>query len=372
MYKYAILVCMLIAYSNAQCPSITTASGSFAPTGVICSGDLIFEDNFNDLNLERWQHEATLAGGGNWEFQWYLNNRSNSYTQDGVLHIRPTLTVEILGEDGLRSAQISSHGGGAPYDTCTNPSFYGCERSGFADSVLNPIRSARLRTLPSFAFKYGRIEISARNPAGDWLWPALWLMPKRNEYGTWPVSGEIDLMESRGNLNLIQNGENIGAEHVGQTLHFGPYVTLNAWDTATFARKQPGNPFSNDFHRYQMEWTPNYIRFLIDDIETGVVGPGFWDRGGFAQRAPGTENPWRFASPMAPFDQEFYVIINLAVGGIAYFPDDAQNPGGKPWSNTSGQASTDFWVGRNQWEPTWNLGTDNANFRIDYVRVWAI
>lgn len=81
---------------------------------------------------------------------------------------------------------------------CTNPSFWGCERTGTPTNVINPIRSARVRTVNSFAFRYGRIEVQARIPSGDWLWPAIWLMPKYNAYGTWPASGEIDLMESRG------------------------------------------------------------------------------------------------------------------------------------------------------------------------------
>lgn len=50
--------------------SITTASGQFAPRGPFRPGQLIFEENFNELNFEKWQHELTVSGGGNWEFQW--------------------------------------------------------------------------------------------------------------------------------------------------------------------------------------------------------------------------------------------------------------------------------------------------------------
>jgi len=56
-----------------------------------------------------------------------------------------------------------------------------------------------LRTAESFAFKYGRVEVKAKTPVGDWLWPAIWLLPKDQEYGQWPASGEIDIFESRGN-----------------------------------------------------------------------------------------------------------------------------------------------------------------------------
>lgn len=260
--------------------------------------------------------------------------------------------------------------------SCTNAAFYGCERQGTPSNVLNPIRAARLRTFESFAFKYGRVEINARLPVGDWLWPALWFMPRRNAYGTWPVSGEIDLMESRGNRNLVQNGVNIGVEQVGSTLHFGPYVGLNAYSTAHGTlNRASGYGWNDAFHRYGMTWTPTEISFSIDGsvYNTISVGTGFWNRGGFASSAPGVQNPWRYGSAMAPFDQEFYLLINLAVGGTAYFPDDATNPGGKPWNNNSPTAASDFWNGRSQWLSGWNLGTDKtASFQIDYVRIWAV
>lgn len=75
---------------------------------------------------------------------------------------------------------------------------------------------------------------------------------------------------------------------------------------------------------------------------------------------------------MAPFDQYFYIIANVAVGGTAYFSDDVTNPGGKPWSNNSPQAATDFWNGRGQWLPTWNFANTDRCMKIDYIRVWAI
>lgn len=119
------------------------------------------------------------------------------------------------------------------------------------------MRSARLRTVESFAFKYGKVEVSAKMPSGDWLWPAIWFMPKDNVYGPWPSSGEIDLVESRGNRELIQDGVNVGNEQISSTLHFGPYSESDAWQTTTFERNSvPGKAWPNDLHRYQMEWTP--------------------------------------------------------------------------------------------------------------------
>jgi len=80
----------------------------------------------------------------------------------------------------------------------------------------------------------------------------------------------------------------------------------------------------------------DYIRFGIDDVEMGRITPpagGFYEVGNFASEGIG--NPWSGGSKMAPFDKDFYLILNVAVGGINYFPDGIANPGGKPWVNTS-------------------------------------
>lgn len=73
-----------------------------------------------------------------------------------------------------------------------------------------------------------------------------------------------------------------------------------------------------------MEWSPERLRFSVDGLEVKniEVGSGFWTRGNFDKRQSGT-NIWANGGKAAPFDQEFYFIINLAVGGTSYFPDDA-------------------------------------------------
>jgi len=373
MRSLVILVCT-IAAATAQCvPSVTTAIGTKAPA-TICSGDLIFNDDFNTFDLSTWNHERTAGGGGNWEFQIYNNNRSNSFVRDGKLFIKPTLTTDMYGDGFLESGVLNLHGG-APADVCTNPRDWGCERTGSPTNVLNPLNSARIRTVESFSFTYGRVEVRAKLPAGDWIWPAIWLMPRDNFYGGWPTSGEIDLTEGRGNKQLIQNGQNIGTELSSSTLHFGPFWPLNGYERAHFEKNSaPNNGFDVDFNRFQLEWTPDYIRFSINDEIIGQVTPtagGFWELGQFNSQVGPVDNPWIYGNKMAPFDQPFYLILNVAVGGVnGYFPDGAQNPGGKPWSNTSPQASTDFWNGRNQWLPTWN--GEDAAMQVDYVKIWAL
>lgn len=238
--------------------------------------------------------------------------------------------------------------------------------------MIPPVKSARIRTSQSFSFKYGTVEVRAKLPRGDWLWPAIWLLPRHQEYGLWPASGEIDLMESRGNANLMLNGENIGVNRVSHALHYTP-IWSHLKSTSYSSRNENG--FDTDFHRYRLEWTPELVRFSVDDVVVGTSDGHFWQRGHFDTITPGIDNPWRGGSKLAPFDKEFYLIINLAVGGGGYFPDAAQNPDDKPWVSHATTAMKDFWQARDKWLPTWNLnenGGKNAALQIDYVRVWAV
>lgn len=100
--------------------------------------------------------------------------------------------------------------------------------SGAGGNIINPIQSAKITTVSSFSIKYGRVEVRAKLPQGDWLWPAIWLLPADNAYGQWPASGEIDIMESRGNLNYPTNLGG-GVESFGSTLHWGPDWSQNGY-----------------------------------------------------------------------------------------------------------------------------------------------
>jgi beta-glucanase (GH16 family) len=218
---------------------------------VTAAETLIFSDEFNTLNFNNWEHELTMGGGGNWEFEWYVNNRTNSYVKNGVLYLKPTLTADCIGETTMRTGTVDIWGASAA-DMCTGNAFYGCSRSAAASgNVINPIRSARLRSAKSFAFQYGRIEINAKLPQGDWLWPAIWLLPKHNEYGNWPASGEIDIMESRG------NGANYGGEGgndcFGSTLHWGTNWDQNRF-FLTHKTYKHTESLGNAFHVYGLYW----------------------------------------------------------------------------------------------------------------------
>jgi len=291
--------------------------------------------------------------------------------RDGVLYVAPTLTADTYGEDFLYSGTINLQG-------CTDD--HGCAtccgRTAGGDYIMNPVISARLRTKGSFSFTYGRVEVRARISLGDWLWPAIWLLPEDQVYGYWPKSGELDLMESRGNNALWgwkpeEGGPHIGVEQVCSTLHFGP-DGYNGMDKTHWEKNSaPEHGYDGDFHLYQMEWTPEHMSFSVDGQFYGEVRPpngGFFELGGFPNNVP---NPWANAPNirMAPFDQRFHFILNVAAGGD-FFPEEAYCPYGKPWSRYSDKQFLEFWRGRSNWGPTWK--EEKVAMAVDYIRVWAI
>lgn len=174
--------------------------------------------------------------------------------------------------------------------------------------------SARIHTRDRFAFRYGRIEARMRLPGGQGLWPAFWLLPQEDQYGGWAASGEIDIMEA---VNLGGSGGNT----VHGTIHYG-----GSWPNNQFSSESYVVPAdaTAEFHAYALEWDATEIRWYVD----GVL---------FAMR-----NTWNSSggSFPAPFDQHFYILLNVAVGG---------NWPGSP------DASTVF----------------PATMEVDYVRVYS-
>ena len=142
---------------------------------------LIFRDNFNTLHFQIWEHLKTASHTGNKEFQYYTNNRTNSYIKDRCLYLKPTLTNDTYDDNFLTSDTLDLWGTN-PFSDCTTNQCNGCVRIGTNSSIISPIQSAGLRTIKSFSFKFGKVNIRAKLPKGDWLWPAFWLMPKYNGY----------------------------------------------------------------------------------------------------------------------------------------------------------------------------------------------
>ena len=280
--------------------------------------------------------------------QYYTNNRSNSFVRDGVLYLKPTLTSDFLG-DNLMSGTSIDLWGSTPADQCTGNAFFGCQRvAGGGGNVINPIQSARIRTAQSFSFKYGRVEIRAKLPKGDWIWPALWMLPRYNAYGGWPASGEIDIMESRGNAPGYPEG---GHDAFGSTLHWGPSWNQNQF-AKTHASTAGGASLHEDFHVFGLYWDAQGLYTYLDTDANKVLQVSFaegqgsmWQRAGLANT--GFNNPWQGRGDNAPFDQKFFLIMNVAVGGTAdFFPDGM---GGKMWNNLDPHSVNAFWNAKGQW-----------------------
>ena len=95
---------------------------------------------------------------------------------------------------------------------------------------------------------------------GDWLWPAIWLLPRLNAYGDWPASGEIDIVESRGN----GNGYPGGVDSFGITLHWGPFYPQDGWSKTLATYQLNSGDFSQDFHVFGLVWNQNQLYTYVD------------------------------------------------------------------------------------------------------------
>jgi beta-glucanase (GH16 family) len=157
-------------------------------------------------------------------------------------------------------------------------------------------------------FKYGRVDIRAKLPKGKGIWPALWMLPQNNVFGGWPTSGEIDIMEYLGHETNKVYG----------TLHFGPgpgSTQISRSHTLSTTN------FYDEFHVFSLEWKQDQIKIFVDGILYSTV------------------NKPDVGAATWPFNEDFFFIFNLAVGG---------NWPGSP------DASTYF--------PQWLI--------VDYVRVY--
>jgi beta-glucanase (GH16 family) len=168
------------------------------------------------------------------------------------------------------------------------------------------------------------------------------MMPEDSVYGVWPQSGEIDIMEARGNNYSYPGGRDV----YSTTLHWGNMIQINVSfitnrligpspDTDAFWRTTSQKAlrrtdYSEAFHTFGVEWTEKYLFFYVDTRLQEVLfvsfdTQDFWERGNFATMGDSSEfleNPWsQTDSKSAPFDQEFYLILNVAVGSRnGWFP----------------------------------------------------
>ncbi len=221
-----------------------------------------------------------VGGWGNNELQYYTgpgegyaknydsitNTTENLFIEDGYLKIQPIYDTNDVFQDPFCSD------GSCAYEW--------------------PHTSARVITSSKKIFeKPSRITICFKVPDGTGHWPAIWMLPQGFIEGTktWPTDGEIDLMEARGRV----------ANEIGSTLHFGNTmnrVMINKAETVPNSVN-----FHDKFHSVTFEWEENSIKVFLDTQETP-----FYEE---------TSNSTEFNSNYYPFNESFYLLLNVASGG---------------------------------------------------------
>jgi beta-glucanase (GH16 family) len=344
---------------------------------------LVLEDDFKTLDTSIWNHEIQRGGFGTGSFEWTTDNPKNSYVDEDGLHIIPTLTTEST---NITPAEINNNFvlNLTTAGTCTavsgNPNDCSIRSNITSGAIINPVQSARLNTLGKKTITYGRVEVVAKLPKGDWLWPAIWMMPEPQNpngdgaYGPWPASGEIDIMESRGNPGADYPN---GRDSVTSALYWGPLPAVDAFWKTNGKHNIRRSDYSDKFHTYGLEWNENYLFSYVDTRLVQVLFTKFsdyssmWDHGNFGQtivNKSALNDPWsQTGRKNTPFDQPFYLILNVAVGGTnGFFPDAVAN---KPWGDDSITAPREFWSAQDQWYPTWGAG-DEKGLTVKQVRMW--
>ncbi|CCF34135.1 beta-1,3-glucan-binding protein [Colletotrichum higginsianum] len=318
------------------------------------------------LDSNVWTKEVEVGGFGNGEFQMTTADDENVFIKDGNLFIRPTLTDSALIEKDTVIDLLKD-------GTCTSDQPSSCiaatNTTAGNSSIVPPTRSGRINTKKGATIKYGRVEVVAKLPKGDWLWPAIWMMPVDSTYGPWPLSGEIDILESRGNnWTYSQGGNNIASS----ALHWGPDQANDAWWRTNNKRQALHTTYADGFNTFGLEWSQKYIFTYINSRLLQVLYTNFeepmWQRGDFPQtnsNGSRLEDVWsQTGRANTPFDQRFYLIINVAVGGTNGWFEDGKS--GKPWVGTSPNAKKDFWQARDQWLPTWT----SPELTVSKVSMW--
>ena len=155
--------------------------------------------------------------------------------------------------------------------------------------------SARLKSIGLQEFQHGRIDVRAILPFGQGIWPAIWMLGSNFPNAGWPACGEIDIME------LIGSNPN----HIHGTLHFGDNWTQHAYTGGSTYIPSP-QTFADEFHVFSIEWDSNGITWLLDDQPFYSVDNDI----------SGNQN--------YPFDNPFFFIMNIAVGGQwPGYPDES-------------------------------------------------
>ncbi|KAI8117282.1 Gram-negative bacteria-binding protein 1 [Lucilia cuprina] len=331
-----------VTLENKICrPTVSEVPRSFG--GPYCRDDLIFSDNFDTLNTKYWTNEVRFPPTiDDAEFVLY-NGTAN--VEGGILRIEASLNSKNLKKDTIDLGH-----------RCTSINVDSeCSLTPRGVSMLPPIISGRLSTKNHFRFKYGRIEVRAKLPIGDWLYPLISLQPSTPTYGDHYKSGEMRVAFARGNHELKWQNKNIN----GGRLFGGVILNKNAELRHQFMKDTTMSNvehFGEQFHLYTLTWKPDELILTVDGNEYGRIKTNF--------KEIVNEPIWNKGEANAPLDQMFYITLGLAAGGNGDFP----NTENQPWSNTDPRGSLNFFRNRDIWFPTWS----QPALEVDYVRVYAV
>jgi len=272
-------------YNNST-PNNPTQSYTF-------NNELVWSDEFDQdgpVSQDKWNVETIPPNNGSWwngELQFYTDKEDNIRVEEGLLKIT------------------------AKYESYEGKNY----------------TSARINTQDKFEFTYGRVEMRAKLPNWEGMWPAFWLLGANIDEIGWPNCGELDILEHG---DYVKDSTSNDPGLISSAVHYGPQdysrQTTNVpgkifFDTGQerFIRSEKiiEKPFE-EYHTYSMQWAPDKIQFFIDD-EMHLEFP--------------------MQSQHSPFDKPFFLLLNLAVGGH--------------W--TDGYVASGF---------------TEATYEIDYVRVY--
>jgi beta-glucanase (GH16 family) len=230
---------------------------------------LLWSDEFNGKkgslpSAKTWSREIGGGGWGNSERQYYTDKAANA-SMDGAGRL-------IITADRI-SNEYTEQVGTVPG---TEDILNRCSECQFT--------SARLKTARKLSFMYGRVEARIKMPVGVGTWPAFWMLGGDLLDGVpWPECGEVDIMEFRGDIS----------DRATHALH-GPTTPKGSGLGAAFLSYEP---LSNGFHTYAIEWKKDRIDFIVDGRVNGTFSVADTGRRGWV------------------YNQEFFLILNLAMGG---------------------------------------------------------
>ncbi len=240
----------------------------------------VWFDDFDGIELDRtkWAPEQSCWGGGNNERQCYTDREDNVRVEDGILRL-------IARKEEFEGPLYpQGHPG--------------------KGRAVQPYTSGKVRTRGLADWTYGRFSARMKLPPGQGAWSAFWMMPAGDVYGTWPRSGEIDIMEA---VNLGTPCEACvgGVEtRTSAALHFGDYAPDNTYLHAHTSGEADVSPAA-EWRTYTLEWGEGTLQWFVDDQLFMRLTSDDWH----------TASPKGNGRPSAPFDQPFYLMLNLAVGG---------------------------------------------------------